>query len=718
MRFDSQFEPNATPLKGLNAITYGGDYNPEQWPREVWLQDATLMRQAGVNLVSIGIWSWAKLEPRPGEFDFAWLDDLIAILWEQGIHVDLATPTAAPPAWFYKNHPDARVITRDGTVMTNASRGMPSPSAPAYREACARITHALAQRYASHPALALWHVHNEYGAPVSDSYDDHSVAAWREWLKERYTTLDGVNDAWGTSFWGQTYYEWDEIPAPAQSATVTNPSMRLDYQRFTSDALLQCFIAERDIIRQYSDAPITTNFMASSCPAMDLWAWAQECDIVSNDHYLTASDPRNYVTLALDADLTRSIARGKPWLLMEHSTSAVNWQDRNVAKLPGEMLRNSLSHLGRGADGIMYFQWRAARFGAEKFHSSMIPHAGTSSRVYRDVLALGRTLESLTSHGMVGSATPADVAILWDWESFWAQDLEWRPSVDVSHRERIVAFYNQLWKDKITTDFVHPEADLSGYKLVLAPASYLMTDAASANIAQYVRGGGRFLASYFSGIVNENDTVRIGGLAKALEDVLGVKVEEFLPLREGDAVTLNADLLGVTGTLTGDVWADDIVLDGAKDVATYTDGPAPGGAAITRHEFGQGIAWYVSTRLHASDLAAVLDAVYADAHLTPERTLPTELEIVTRESADGRRYIVVLNHTDHEVTVPVTGNHGVLTGVSLDGATVLQPPVVGRTAHNRGETTHRDDTVVLPEPVAVTSSGVAVTAGGSAIILQ
>lgn len=175
--------------------------------------------------------------------------------------------------------------------------------------------------------------------------------------------------------------------------------MRLDYQRFTSDALLECFIAERDIIRQYSTAPVTTNFMASSCPAMDLWAWAQECDVISNDHYLTASDPNNHITLAMDADLTRSLARGLPWILMEHSTSAVNWQERNVAKAPGEMTRNALSHLGRGANGIMFFQWRAARFGAEKFHSAMIPHGGTNTRVFREVCSLEPPLEISPARG-------------------------------------------------------------------------------------------------------------------------------------------------------------------------------------------------------------------------------------------------------------------------------------------------------------------------------
>ncbi|ACV07983.1 beta-galactosidase [Jonesia denitrificans] len=711
MRFDPQFQPRDYGLRGLEAVTYGGDYNPEQWPRHVWREDVRLMREAGVNLVSIGIWSWALLEPEPGRFDFEWLDELIELLWANEIHVDLATPTAAPPAWFYANNPDARVVTRDGTVLTNASRGMASPSAPAYRQACASITEALAKRYGDHPAVALWHVHNEYGAPVSDSYDEYSVAAWRVWLQRRYTTLDAVNEAWGTTFWGQTYTQWEHIPAPAVSATVTNPSMRLDYQRFTSDALLECFIAERDIIRQYSTAPVTTNFMASSCPAMDLWAWAQECDVISNDHYLTASDPNNHITLAMDADLTRSLARGLPWILMEHSTSAVNWQERNVAKAPGEMTRNALSHLGRGANGIMFFQWRAARFGAEKFHSAMIPHGGTNTRVFREVCSLGATLGDLTSQGITASTTRAQVAILWDWESMWAQDLEWRPSVDVDHRERTVAFYQQLFHDRFTVDFVHPEAALDQYALVIAPASYLLTDAAAANIDAYVRGGGRFVASFFTGVVDDNDTVRHGGLAAALAPVLGVTVEEFLPLRAGETLTVHGDQLAPGLTLTGDVWADDLVLDGAKDVASYVDGPAPGGPAITRHEYGQGVAWYVSTRLCGDSLRAVLDAVYKDAGLTPERDVPHGLEIVVRTSDTGATFVTAMNHTDTDAGFPPVGGHGTLQGVDLRGGRIVTPPVVART-HTTPTPTD------APVAVSTVSDTIMVPARGSVVVVK
>ncbi|MBL0888402.1 beta-galactosidase [Myceligenerans indicum] len=665
-------------LPGVDGLSYGGDYNPEQWPEEVWDEDIRLMREAGVNLVSIGIFSWALLEPREGEFDFTLLDRVIGLLHENGIRVDLGTPTAVPPAWFYATYPGARVVTRDGVPMGPGSRGMVSPSSPEYRRAAVRIATELAKRYGRHPALALWHVHNEYGAPVSDDYSVHARRAWRIWLRERYGTLDALNAAWGTAFWGQVYGDWEHVQVPAASPTTLNPAQCLDFARFTDSALLACFTAERDAIREHSHAPITTNFMAAACPATDLFRWAREVDVVSNDHYLTAADPRGQVGLALAADLTRSVAGGKPWLLLEHSTSAVNWQPRNVAKRPGELARNSFSHLGRGADAIMFFQWRASRSGAEKFHSAMLPHAGTASRVWREVVELGSGLARLGE--LRGTRVRAEVALLWDTESFWAQDLEWRPSQDAGHRERVDAFYDRLWRDGHTVDLARPEHDLSGYKLVVAPASYLLTAEGAANLTRYVAGGGTLLVSYFSGIVDEHDAVHPGGYLAPLRDALGVTVEEFLPLREGESLTVMYDGAGtelagteLAGTeLAGTVWADDLTLAGADVVGTYADGPKPGGAAVTRHRHGDGTGWYVSTNFDVETLSAVMADVYADAGLPPSG-IPEDLELIRRHG-DGATYTIAINHGGDDAKLPLDGQvTDLLTGDETSGGAVVVP---------------------------------------------
>jgi beta-galactosidase len=650
-------------VDGLDGIAYGGDYNPEQWPEEVWDEDVRLMREAGVNLVSVGIFSWALLEPEEGVFDFAWLDRVIELLHANGIRVDLGTPTASPPAWFFATYPHTRVVDRSGTVLGFGSRGMANPSSPEYRAAAVRITTELARRYGSHPAVALWHVHNEYGAPVSEDYSATTAAAFRAWLQERYGSLDALNAAWGTAFWGQRYGVWEHVDVPRLTPSVTNPAQRLDFARFTDHALRQCFIAERDAIRAHSSVPVTTNFMAAECPSVDLWKWAAEVDIVSNDHYLTAEDPRSHVGLALAADLTRSVARGKPWLLMEHSTSAVNWQPRNLAKRPGEMARNSLTHLGRGADGILFFQWRASRSGAEKFHSAMLPHAGTGSRVFREVCALGADLRRLAP--VRGSRVRADVALLWDWESFWAQDLEWRPSVDLRHRDRVRAYYERLWQDGLTVDLAHPEDDLSGYRLVVAPASYLLTAAAGANLEGYVAGGGTLVVSCFSGVVDERDAVPAGGYGAHLRAALGLTVEEHAPLRAGESVEVAwTGPLAQAPATPATVWTEDLVLDGAEVVGTYADGPLPGGPAVTRNPHGAGTGWYVSTCFDADALAPLLGAVYADAGLAPSG-LPAELEVVRRHGATSD-FLVAVNHGAQEAELPATGVD-LLTGESFTG---------------------------------------------------
>ncbi|MCM3659555.1 beta-galactosidase [Georgenia satyanarayanai] len=644
------------------TIAYGGDYNPEQWSREVWDEDVVLMREAGVTMVSVGIFSWGLLEPEEGVFDFSWLDELLDLLHANGIAVDLGTPTASPPAWFFATYPHALSVDKHGVVQGFGSRGMASHSAPEYRQAATRIAGELARRYGQHPAVVMWHVHNEYGVPVGEDFSPNAVAAWREWLQERYGSLDALNAAWGTAFWGQRYGRWEHVVAPAATPTTVNPAMKLDWARFTDDQLRACYRAERDAIRAHADQPVTTNFMAHQSWNTDLWKWAQEVDIVSDDHYLWSPDPDAHVALALSADLTRSVARGRPWILMEHSTSAVNWQGRNIAKRPGEMHRNALTHVGRGADGIMFFQWRASRSGAEKFHSAMVPHAGPTSRVFREVASLGARLGAIGE--LQDTRLRAQVAVLYDWESLWAQDLEWRPSDALQFRERMRAYYERLWRDGVQVDFAHPGDDLSGYRLVVAPASYLLTEAQGENLTRYVAGGGTLLVSCFAAVVDEHDAVHRGGFGAPLRDALGLTVEEFLPMREGESCAVELD----GQCLPADVWAEDLAVDGAQVRGTYRGGPADGAPAVTRHEHGDGVGWYVSTRLDVAALAPVLAAVYDDAGIAPS-SAPEGVELMTRhgQTAD---YVVAVNHRDDAVTVPVEGTE-LLSGAAVTGTLTL-----------------------------------------------
>ena len=532
----------------VRPLAYGADYNPEQWPEEVWAEDAWLMNAAGVNLVSLGIFAWGLLEPAPGVYDFSLLDKVIPLLSQAGVDVDLATPTAAPPNWFLAQYPHVRPVTEDGVVLGGSSRQTYCPHSPEYREACLRIASVLAERYAGHPSVTMWHVHNEYGAPTGECYCAVSAAAFREWLRAKYRTLDALNEAWTSSFWGQTYTAWEQIDTPRRTPMAdVNPAHRLDFRRFTSDSTLELYTAQRDSIKAALAAagragvPVTTNFQLINCKALDFWAWAREVDVAANNHYLTAEAADNHIELALTADFTRSMRRGEPWIVMEHSTGAVSWQPRNIAKRPGEMRRNTLAHVAHGADGALFFQWRASRGGGEKFHSAMVPHGGTETRIWREVVELGANLKALKE--IEGSRVAADTAVLWDWESWWALEQVFRPSVDLAYKERQLAYYEQLWRAHVPVDFAHPASDLSGYRLVVVPQMYLCREQWAKNLHDYVTGGGTLVVSYFSGIVDEDDAVHLGGYPGVLRDLLGLTVGEFLPLRQGE----HAGLTGSVG---------------------------------------------------------------------------------------------------------------------------------------------------------------------------
>jgi beta-galactosidase len=631
------------------GIAYGGDYNPEQWPKDIQEQDVRLMQEAGVNLVSLGIFTWALLEPVEGEYEFGWLDEIIDRLHAHGVAVDLATPTAAPPAWFTRRYPHTLPVTRDGVRIGFGGRQTACPSSPEYRQATARLATALGEHYRDHPAVVLWHVHNEYGAPLGECYCPQSLLSFRDWLHERYGDLDALNDAWGTTFWGQRYGDWAEIDLPRHNHTVVNPAQRLDFARFSNDENLACFTLQRDILHETAPGvPVTTNFMTTNCKSMDLWTWSREVDVVANDHYLTAEDPDSQIVLSMAADLSRSLGGGRPWILMEHSTGAVSWQPRNLAKRPGELRRNSLAHLARGADAVLFFQWRAARFGAEKFHSAMLPQGGTDTRIWHDVVALGAEIADLEE--VRGSTITADVALIWDWESWWALELEWRPSVDLGFRERMDAYYSALWRRHVTVDFVHPTADLSPYQLVVAPSLYLLGPAGSGNLHRYVEHGGHLLVSYFSGIVDEHDTVPVGPYPGALRDTLGLWIEEFHPLADNQEVTLDG------GLGTGRIWSERIRLSGAREVAAFTSGPDAGHPALTRHDLGAGTAWYAATAPSGLDdlLGEVLDAAGVDR----PADLPQTLEVVRRGD-----HLFLLNHGDepaHAYGVTVAGGDSII----------------------------------------------------------
>jgi beta-galactosidase len=608
---------NMTPRRwlrraGAPRLEYGADYNPEQWPREVWAEDVRAMREAGVTIVSLAIFSWARIQPRPEVYDFAWLDEVIDLLHAGGIAVDLATATASPPPWLTSRHPEILPVDKHGNTIWPGGRQHWRPTSPVFRAHALRLVRALATRYGKHPALAAWHVSNELGCHNVYDYSEDAAAAFRAWLRDRYHTLDGLNTAWGTDFWSQRYSDWDQIIPPRQAATHPNPTQNLDFKRFSSDALKEHLRAERDLLHELTpEVPVTTNFMVmGETRAMNYADWATEVDFVSNDHYVLPG-PQARDELSFSANLTGNLAGGRPWFLMEHSTSAVNWQPINVAKKPGELERDALTHVAHGADAVCFFQWRQSRAGAEKYHSAMVPHAGEDSTLFRSVAALGERLRGLAD--VAGSdRAPADVAILFDWESWWVSEHDSHPTDRLRYRQEALDWYTALLNLGIRADVVPVGAPFR-HKLIIAPVLHVVPSELAGRLREHVAGGGHLVTTYFSGVVDQNDQVWLGGYPGALRDLLGIRIEEFGPLLDGETADLDN---GTTGTL----WTDRIdVTDPAVEIlARYKGGEQAERAAITRRAEGAGSASYVSTRLGADGLTVALPELLDGAGVTSE----------------------------------------------------------------------------------------------------
>jgi beta-galactosidase len=579
-----------------SKLYFGGDYNPEQWPKEVWAEDIALMQKANVNLVSLGIFSWAKIEQSEGVYTFDWLDEIMDLLDQGGIAVDMATATASPPAWLTLKYPSVLPINFDGVQLSHGGRQQYCAASSIYREKAAALVEQIAKRYAKHPAIKMWHVNNEYGCHAPYCYCDESRKSFVNWLKNHYASIEELNTSWGTDFWSQRYYSWEEIVVPKRTpdGTHPNPGQQIDFKRFSNDVTLELFKMERDIIKKHDPIkPVTTNFMSMKFTyAMDYFAWAKEVDFISTDHYLAQHDIENHIDLAQMADLTRAFAKGKQWLLMEHSSSAVNWQPKNYAKIPGQEIRNSLSFVSRGSQGSMYFQWRQSQAGSERMHSSMLPHAGEDTRVFREVAELGAIL---AAHPEISSyeTDKAAVAMVFDYEQIWAMMQANMPTDDLSYPDTVASWYRALYKEGIKVDFVPANADLEtlkGYQLVLMPMVHMLTESEEKTFTDYATGGGNLVVGYFSNITDRTLRVKLGGYGGNLvKDVIGVYVEEYYPLREASIKLSNG--------FTAKLWSELSRLNGAEAIATFEGGDAKGSVALAKRDLGSSTAWYQGTEL-------------------------------------------------------------------------------------------------------------------------
>lgn len=641
----------------LDALAYGGDYNPDQWPQEVWAEDVRLMVEAGVNLVTLPVFSWPLLEPEPGVWDFAGLDRIVDLLWENGIKVDLATATATPPAWLVRDHPEVLPWNADGVRLEFGSRQSYCPSSPVFREAALRLTRALAERYGDHPALALWHVSNEYGDHVARCWCPESARHFRRWLEARYGDIAGLNEAWGTSCWGQNYLDFDQIEPPRTATGPINPAQLVDFERFSSDALLELFRSEVDVLREVTpEVPVTTNFM-SLFRELDYWDFAAAEDLVTDDAYPDPADPLAHVGAALNYGLMRSLKDGRPWLLLEQAPSAVSWRDVNVPKAPGQMRLGSMQAIAHGSDGVMFFQWRQAKFGPEKFHSAMLGHRGERSRTFRETKALGAELKKLEP--VRGTRVRSTVALVADWDAWWGvTQTESMPSQRLDWLTEARAWHAAAFALGQPVDVARAAGPFGDHRVLLVPNLYAATTEQAEALAAFVAGGGQLIVGPFSGVVDHREQVHDGGTPGPLRDLLGVEVDEWWPLPDGGHRTV--ELGGrVHSTRVWGEWIEP--HDGTEVLARFADGDLAGMPALTRRPHGAGSAWYLAAGLDDEGMRAVLSSVFDAAGLR-SRAADTALEVVTR--TDGvTDFTFVLNHGRDARTAPrIPGGTDLLTG--------------------------------------------------------
>lgn len=644
------------------GIAFGGDYNPDQWSEETWDDDVRLMKKAGVNTVALAIFSWDRIQPQENRWDFGWLDRIIDKLGKAGIATDLASATATAPLWLYEKHPEVLPCDKFGHPVNAGSRQSWSPTSPVFKEYALTLCRKLAERYGANPYVTAWHMGNEYGWNNRNDYSDNALNAFRLWCERKYGTIGALNQAWGTTFWGQEMNSFDEVLIPRfmGADSMVNPGQKLDFERFGNDMLLDFYKAERDAIAEICpDKPFTTNFMVSTDQCcMDYADWANEVNFVSNDHYFHEGGEMHLDELACSDALMDSFALGKPWYVMEHSTSAVQWKPLNMRKRKGETVRDSLAHVAMGADAINFFQWRASAFGAESFHSAMVPHAGEDTKLFRQVCELGETLRTLADAGVQGSELErSDTAILFSAESEWATRSETLPSMKLNHWHDVRDWYRAFLDAGTRADIMPLKYDWSDYKTVVLPTVLMLSAVDTRRLADFAAAGGRVVVGYATGLIDENFHTWLGGYPGAgnglLRDMLGIRGEEFNILGSGvegepEAIRLGAggevaleDAAALNGATTR-LWQNDVTVTGDRTqvLAMYAGEEADeweldGMAAVTRNPYGAGEAYFVGCDLDVADLTKLIRTYLAAPAQSQQSQANTDVLHTVRKSADA-----------------------------------------------------------------------------------
>ncbi|GAE32925.1 beta-galactosidase [Halalkalibacter hemicellulosilyticus] len=646
--------------ENVTGMLHGADYNPEQWLKYpgVFEEDIRLMKLAKCNVMSVGIFSWAMIEPEEGVFQFEWLDHVLDTFADNGISAFLATPSGARPAWMSESYPEVLRVGPNRVRNLHGMRHNHCFTSPVYREKVTIMNLKLAERYAHHPAVIGWHISNEFGG---ECHCDHCQNAFRNWLKNKYESLERLNDAWWTTFWSHTYTSWSQVESPAPHGETMVHGQNLDWKRFVSDQTINFYEHELLPLKKVRpELPATTNFM-DTFEGLIYSDFAKVVDFVSWDSYPTwhASEDETDIAAwtALNHDMFRSLKGGQPFYLMESTPSLTNWQPISKLKRPGMHVLSSLQAVAHGSDSVQYFQWRKSRGSSEKFHGAVVDHVGHEhTRVFKEVTEVGQALEQLEE--VAGTTVDAEVAIIFDTENRWAvKDAQGPRNKGIHYEQTILKHYKAFWEQGVGIDVIDMTADLSKYKIVVAPMLYMVKEGVGEQIEQFVEEGGTFVATYWSGIVNENDLTFLTGFPGPLRQTLGIWSEEIDGLHDEQTNGVRfaeENILGLKGEYTAHELCDLIHLEEAEALAYYTNDFYEKRPAVTVNSYGKGKAYYIASRNQEPFNKEFYSKLIQQASVRTEVSsqLPKGVSISRR--TDGTNdYLFLMNFTNKEQQVDV-----------------------------------------------------------------
>ena len=657
-----------------NNIYFGADYYPEHWPRDRWETDAKLMKEAGFDAVRMAEFSWEKMEPEPGRFCFDWLDEAIAVLDSHGIKTVLGTPSAAPPAWIIEEDPEILPVNNLGIRMGFGGRHHVCMTNKNYRKHITRFVTAMAGHFKDNESVIGWQIDNELGnGHLENDVDifrthelcmcEHCRANFQNWLKKKYGTIENLNEAWGTVFWSQTYSDFRQIPAPKITPTSHNPSLLLDWKRFSSDLVIDFQQMQIDVIRGVCpDRFITHNFMGFF-DKTDYFRLAENLDFVCHDQYpcgFWADDVAPVSDLAAALDLTRGF-KDKPFWIMEQQAGPAGWETFGRTPRPGQLRLWTAQSVARGADAIFYFRWRTCLFGTEQYWHGVLPHSGVPGRRYDEIKQTVAQLRPVMEK-IRGVKDRADAAILFSYEQNWA--LEIQPHhPDLDYISQVKKYHKYFCDKNIPVDFISADTDFSGYRLLIAPLQFLSFDGVAEKLKTYVSNGGHLVLTMRTGVKNENNVcLSDAPLPGSFGELTGVEILDYDCLREfGVRVSLGGKTAG-----TAQKWCDIIDLNGAEAIARYADEFYKDSPAVTANAYQNGRVYYVGFEPDERLMSAIVDIISAKLGIKPISGAANGVEFVRRSSADGNYYFA-LNHSDRPAKItPNPGWEAVLGSDTLE----------------------------------------------------